>query len=76
MANFMKFHLLILRISYHIFFLAEMTHKELLAFFASGAKGGVKGKNYESQGTIQVLRKGNKGGRGGRKILTLLNKRM
>ena len=36
MANFMKFHLVI---SYHIFFLAEMTHKELLAFFASGAKG-------------------------------------
>ena len=36
MANFMKFHLVI---SYHIFFLAEMTHKELLAFFASGAQG-------------------------------------
>ena len=36
MSKFMKFHLVI---SYHIFFLAEMTHKELLAFFASGAKG-------------------------------------
>ena len=42
MANFMKFHLVI---SYHIFFLAEMTHKELLAFFASGAKGVLIGTN-------------------------------
>ena len=44
MANCMKFHLVI---SYHIFFLAEMTHNELLAFFASGAKGEVVMVLYE-----------------------------
>ena len=36
-----QFIYLFLRISYHIFFPAEMTKKELLAFFAYGANRGV-----------------------------------
>ena len=43
MANFMKFHLVNSAHFLSHFFLAEMTHKELLAFFASGAKGAVRG---------------------------------
>ena len=45
MANFMKFHLVNSAHFLSHFFLAEMTHKELLAFFASGAKGDFKTQN-------------------------------